>query len=199
MRTKILLIIFLIANFQSFSQNRAPVTRDNTCLTTQEEQLAKLINEYRAAKKLPPIPVSVSLSHVARLHVIDLDKSFKIGGRCNLHSWSSDPRWSSCCYTPDHRKSECMWDKPRELTSYTGDGYEIAYYSTYDYPNESAFLKDAVEGWKSSKGHWEIVINEGKWEDVEWRAMGVGVYGDYAVVWFGELKDPQGSPKVCNY
>lgn len=201
MRTYVLLVILIFSGIPSltFAQATKTVTRENTCISQDEKRLAELINEYRASRKLPPIPLSVSLSHVARLHVMDLEENFRIGGKCNLHSWSQDSRWSSCCYTPDHKKSPCMWDKPRELTSYKGDGYEIAYFSTYDYADSEAFMKDAVDGWKSSKGHREIVINQGKWHDAEWKAMGVGVYGDYAVVWFGEVKDSEGVPAVCRY
>ncbi len=90
-----------------------------------------------------------------------------------------------------------MWDKPRELTNYKGDGYEIAYFSNFTYSDEIAFVKDALEGWKSSKGHNELLINGGKWKTTEWKAMGIAVQGDYTVVWFGELTDQDGKPTLC--
>ena len=39
----------------------------------------------------------------------------------------------------------CMWNKPRELTSYIGDGYEIAYWSS-----EGATAAAALNGWKKA-------------------------------------------------
>lgn len=92
-----------------------------------------------------------------------------------------------------------MWDKPRELTSYKGDGYEIAYFSNFDYASDDEFVEDALKSWKASKGHNEIIINAGKWLTAEWKAMGVAVFGDYTVVWFGELNDPAGKPSRCEY
>lgn len=167
--------------------------------TPAEDKLANLINEYRRSKKLAAVPVSRSLTKVAQLHAQDLAENYKAGKNCNLHSWSNDPRWSSCCYTPDHRKASCMWDKPRELTGYQGDGYEIAYFSNFDYQTDEEFVKDALKGWKESRGHHELIANLGKWKTAEWKAMGIGIHGDYVVVWFGELPDATGSPELLRY
>lgn len=199
MKIKALLIsLTLLYNISGYSQS-GTLEKETVCISKTEARLAQMINDYRKSRKLPPIPLSASLSKVAKLHAIDLANNYKPGENCNLHSWSDDPRWSSCCYTPDHKKSDCMWDKPRELTSYSGDGYEIAYYSTFNYATPQAFLDDALKGWKSSKGHNEILINAGKWKTAEWKAMGVAVFGEYSVIWFGELTDKAGKPKVCEY
>ena len=77
-----------------------------------------------------------------------------------------------------------MWDKPRELTSYTGDGYEIAYWSS-----GGATAKDGLDGWKKSKGHNAVLVNKGIWRQVEWQAIGIAIQGNYAVVWFGKELD----------
>jgi len=92
-----------------------------------------------------------------------------------------------------------MWDKPRELTSYKGDGYEIAFASTYRYSSKEEFIKDALEGWKSSNGHNDILINNGKWKTTIWKAMGIAIKDGYAVIWFGELPDKEGEPLLCKY
>lgn len=92
-----------------------------------------------------------------------------------------------------------MWDKPRELTSYKGDGYEIAYFSSGSYPNDKEFLLDALDGWKGSNGHHAIIINSGTWKTAEWKAMGVGIYEGYVTVWFGELTDHEPTPNVYRY
>ncbi|HPF63657.1 CAP domain-containing protein [Lentimicrobium sp.] len=200
----IISVLALFLTLQGYSQpapgHNAVIVAETPvhCLNEAEKELASAINAYRNMNKLAPVPLSVSLSQVARLHVLDLSANHKIGSRCNMHSWSSDPRWSSCCYTDDHRRASCMWDKPRELTSYTGDGFEIAFYSNHDYASERDFALDALEGWKSSRGHHELIINRGKWKTADWKAMGVGVYDGYAVIWFGEVPDPEGVPAGCS-
>ncbi|HLO90499.1 MAG TPA: CAP domain-containing protein [Lentimicrobium sp.] len=199
---RILALTILISLSFTGIKAQAPVenvTPETICLSEAEVKLASLINEYRKTKKLPAIPLSASLSYVARLHVQDLENNFKSGSRCNLHSWSDKGNWSSCCYTDDHKRAACMWDKPRELTGYKGDGYEIAYFSNFDYASDDEFVEDALKGWKSSRGHNEIIINAGKWLTAEWKAMGVAVYGDYTVVWFGEISDLAGRPGKCEY
>ena len=90
-----------------------------------------------------------------------------------------------------------MWDKPRELSQYNGDGYEIAFYSTYHYPDVESYVNDALKGWISSRGHHEILMNRGKWTTADWQAMGIGANDEFIVVWFGELPDLAGSPENC--
>ena len=115
-----------------------------------------------------------------------------------MHSWSENPAWSSCCYTPDHKQAKCMWDKPRELTNYRGDGFEISYWSTKQFltPEEAAI--DMLEGWKKSPGHNDMIINRNTWKSVKWKAIGIGIYGGYADVWFGEEEDSAGEPRQCD-
>ena len=152
-------------------------------LSTEETALYEMIIEYRAQKKLPAIALSTSLTTVARAHVQDL-AAHPPKGRCNLHSWSKYGEWSSCCYTGSPKSFACMWDKPRELTNYTGDGYEIAYWN-----GGGAGASDALAGWKKSKGHNTVIINKGIWKEVQWQAIGIAIYGEYAVVWFGKEQD----------
>ncbi len=167
------------------------------CLTEPEVQLAGMINSYRAEKGLPPVTISASLSYVARTHAEDLADNYKQSKRCNMHSWSGKGNWTSCCYTDDHKRAACMWSKPRELTSYTANGYEIAYYTTQTYTSPAEYAHDILKGWKGSPGHNETIINRGIWKKVKWNAMGVGLSGGYACVWFGEETDPAGSPSSC--
>ncbi|HMU82040.1 MAG TPA: caspase family protein [Leptospiraceae bacterium] len=164
------------------------------CATEEEMQLHKLIMEYRAKNGLAAIPLSKSLTHVARTHVRDLASS-KPAGTCNMHSWSTGSQaWSGCCYTPDHAQSRCMWKKPGELTSFKGNGYEIAY-GTSGY---SATPAGALAGWKSSSGHNNVILNKDKWGSHPWQSVGVGMYGGYAVVWFAEESDTDGKASVCS-
>lgn len=197
-------ILFLLLIFPLFLLGQRSVavpatalfSTDTLCLNSAEIALARQVNDYRASCGLPRISLSASLSLVARQHVYDLSQNYRHGGQCNLHSWSKSYYWSSCCYTTDHRRASCMWDKPRELTSYKGDGYEIAFYSNYDYDSPDGIVTDALKGWKSSRGHHELIVNRGKWDTAYWKAMGVGVYGGYVVVWFGEVADENGEPRI---
>ena len=152
-------------------------------LNQQEKQLYKIITEYRKSANLPEVPVSKSLTTVAQTHVKDLQNNKPVTNTCNMHSWSSNGKWQPVCYTGDRKSAELMWSKPRELTSYKGDGYEIAYYTSADFNPENA-----LKSWKESKGHNDVIMNKGIWTR-SWNAMGIGVYGNYAVVWFGVEKD----------
>jgi hypothetical protein len=188
------LLINMSGNTQTFSNTFQP---DEVCLSPTEKSLVILINAYRREKKLPEIAISRALTYVAQAHVRDLTLFYRQNKRCNMHSWSDHGSWSSCCYTDNHHEASCMWNKPRELTSYSGDGYEIAFYSNYPYPTPAAFASDILKGWKKSPGHNEIIINLNKWKTSNWKAMGVGVYGEYAVVWFGGETDSQEEPLEC--
>lgn len=154
--------------------------------TLAERKLHALINAYRASHKLPAIPLSKSLSYVARTHVHDLN-AHPPESPCNAHSWSEHGVWSSCCYTPDHKQAKCMWDKPAELTNYKDAGFEIGYWTSAE-----ANAEEALEGWKTSAAHNAVIINQTIWKNEEWRSLGVGLAGQYAVVWFGKKKDPDG-------
>ncbi|MGK7390882.1 MAG: CAP domain-containing protein [Candidatus Cyclobacteriaceae bacterium M2_1C_046] len=158
------------------------------CISSEEKKLYEMINAYRKEQKLAPIPLSAALSLVARTHAKDLVENYEFdrNNKCNPHSWSDEGNWSSCCYTNDHSEAECMWKKPMEIAGYPGYGYEIAYYQS-----SGANPEMALKGWKVSKSHDPIISNKGMWKKITWNAIGVGIYGEYAVVWFGELNDPQ--------
>lgn len=167
------------------SPSAAPTARPTlppsaTGFEIEEGHLFDLLMAYRAEHGLPAIPRSPSLTTVARAHVADLAAHPPDRDACNLHSWSSNGPWTAVCYTSDHAEAAKMWSKPRELTSYQGNGYEIAYYATTCTP------QGAIDGWKGSAGHDAVMINAGKWSDSEWKAAGVGINDHYAVIWFGE-------------
>ncbi len=159
---------------------------EGVCLSAEEKKLYDIIMAYRKSKKLKPIPYSAKLSNVAQTHVRDLSENYDYENRgdCNPHSWSDKGTWSSCCYTADHSKAACMWDKPKEIAGYDGAGYEIAYFSS-----GGATASEGLEGWKKSAGHNPLLINSGTWSKLEWKSIGVGIYGQYGVVWFGEGED----------
>jgi uncharacterized protein YkwD len=76
-----------------------------------------------------------------------------------------------------------MWNKPSELTSYAGYGYEIALQSSV-----GASAKQALERWKGSPGHHACIINKGIWKQ-PWQAIGICIFEGYALVWFGHAKE----------
>lgn len=183
-------LIFLVV----LISNSVLVMAQDICLSPEERKLYDLIMAYRKSKKLKPIPFSAKLTQVAQAHVHDLDAHFDYENRgdCNPHSWSSKGTWTACCYTADHAKAECMWSKPKEISGYEGAGYEIAYFSS-----AGATAVEGLDGWKKSSGHNPLLINSGRWEKLLWKGIGVGIYGKYGVVWFGEDED-KSKIKVCD-
>lgn len=182
---------FMLASFTNGN-----LTKDvDVCLSPEETKLYELINEYRKTKQLDAIPYSAKLSLVAQTHAQDLANNYDFDpkNKCNPHSWSKKGKWSACCYTNDHKQARCMWDKPMEIAGYESPGYEIAYYSS-----SGANAEQGLAGWKKSPGHNPLLINSGMWEKVEWRGVGVGIYKEYAVVWFGQLADTQSTINTCD-
>lgn len=158
-------------------------------LTQAEKELYDLMMAYRAELNLDPITLSLSMTKVAQIHSKDLFENKPHGGECNMHSWSDKGDWTSCCYTSDHAQAACMWNKPRELTNYTGNGYEIAAGSS----GSNITPQMALNLWKNSSGHNAVMINSGNWTR-EWKAVGLGIVGGFATVWFGREEDPDGEP-----
>lgn len=187
-----LFIIFTPFQFDDGSGNNDSFQlSEDVNLSPFEAALFDEINSYRAKHGLPPIAFSPSLTKVAQLHSRDLAiNQPHRRSNCNMHSWSKKGNWSACCYTPDHKRSACMWNKPRELTSYQGDGFEIAFFSTAAYNDARSFSEDAIKNWSKSSGHNNVILNKSTWKKVTWKAMGVGHYDGYATVWFGMLDDP---------
>jgi hypothetical protein len=169
-------------------------SREAICLTSEEELLYALIMDYRRANDLPAIPVSEKLTQVAKVHALDLTTNyiFDPNDKCNPHSWSEKGNWAPCCYTGDHSKAKCMWDKPGEIAGYKGNGYEIVYYSS-----AGANAKEGLDGWKISPGHNPLLINTGIWKTVEWKAIGIAIYKEYGIVWFGDVAD-ETRPGKCD-
>jgi uncharacterized protein YkwD len=160
-----------------------PIPSTSAAADSREQTVYNLLMQYRKEQGLPSIPLSTSLTQVARLHVADLLAHPPDGDTCNLHSWSVNGPWTAVCYTDDHAEAGKMWAKPKELTAYPGNGYEIAYWST------QCTAEGAIAGWKKSSGHNAVMVNQGSWGSHPWNAVGVGINDQYAVVWFGEQAD----------
>jgi hypothetical protein len=167
--------LFLIAGTVLYAQ---------PCLTPEEKKLYDLITAYRRTRKLPAVPISAKLTQVAKAHVQDLNKNYEDDNKCNMHSWSKKGDWSPCCYTDDHAQAACMWDKPKEIAGYEGNGFEIAHWSS-----AGVNAKTSLSGWQGSAGHNAVIINSGIWKDMKWNAIGIALDGEYGVVWFGAEPD----------
>lgn len=177
----------LLTTICSLNTVEEDIFSDNEiCLSVEEQKLYEIIMDYREEKELSKIPFSAKLTKVAQMHAEDLSKHYKFDpkNKCNPHSWSKNGDWSPCCYTNDHKQAQCMWDKPREIAGYDGDGYEIAYYHS-----DAATAEPALKGWQKSSGHNPLLVNSGIWKEIEWKGIGVGIYQNYAVVWFGRVDD----------
>ena len=155
----------------------------------ESNELLQRLNAYRAQIGLERIPVSPAMTAVAEAHVLSLEAT-PPAGVCNGHSWPPSKLWKECCYTDDHAKAQCMWDKPKEITGgrYQGAGFEI-----WAWRSGQMTLEFALEGWKSSALHHDVLVNKGPWSKVTWRAAGAAVSQHYAVVWFGMDPDPDSS------
>lgn len=167
-------------------------------VSEKEAKLYYIINAYRESKGLQKLSFSKSLTIVARTHVSDSNtytpekQRDSRGMQGNLHSWSNHGSWTPVVYTSDHEYAANMWSKPRELTSYTGNGYEISSWNSGNITPE-----DALDLWKNSSGHNAVMTTQGNWSDL--KTMGVAIDGKYAHVWFGSAADPAGYYDVANY
>jgi len=153
-----------------------------TAAQAQDARAMELYNalmQQRAANGLPSIPLCPGLNTVAAAHVEDSTAN-PPSGDCNMHSWSQSSRWSGCCFTNDFAASQCIWDKPRELAGYPGNGFEISHGG----PWGNVTPQSAVEGWMGSSGHRDVILNVGMWSQ-PWSAVGVAIGDNYAHVWFG--------------
>jgi hypothetical protein len=150
-------------------------------------QIIDLLNQYRASHGKHRLSASPSMCKVADAHAKDLNGHWPYPDPyCNLHSWSRSGPWSACCYPSDPKSYQCMWDKPRELTVYPGNGYEVS----------AAGLsapRDVLNLWKGSPGHNEVLLNLGVWSLYPWDAVGAANSGPFAVMWFGVESDPAGN------
>ena len=159
-----------------------PVTGDG--LDRKESKLAQMINQYRRQNGLPNIKLSKALTIVANRHVQDLASN---GVNGSLHAWSNAPYDAS-----DPKTYSSMWLAPKRLgTGYPGYGYENAFGASGASPS----AQQAFDGWKNSPDHNAVILNQQIWKAHPWKALGVGIYKGFAVLWFGEEPDPTGKPK----
>lgn len=184
-----LLITLLSIPYLASGQKELP---SGFCITVDESNLYNLVNEYRKAMNLSSIPLSKSLCYVAKTHINDLIQNKPDTSTCNLHSWSSKGDWTPCCFQKDKNDKACMQSKTTEITMYPGAAYEIVYWESKETTSENAFKQ-----WRETIASQSVIINSEKWEEFKWNAVGVGISGGYASIWFGEKLDVERETKVC--
>lgn len=186
-RLRLLLSMLLLSSFSitACSEDAKPPFEgaeacDTLTLSTEERAIYDRIMEERAKVGLGSIPVSASLTYVARAHARDSSDHYaKQPEGCNLHSWSNHGNWKGCCYTSDHANAACMWEKPREMTTFPGEGYEISAVGSHD----------PVSMWMKSDGHRAVILNERPWAIFDFKSIGIGITANangqpFAHVWF---------------
>ncbi len=195
------LFIFSFTVFTSSITKNEKVITPDTCVSSDELKLYNLVNEYRKKNNLPIIPLSKSLTYVAQQHCKDLQLNKPdLNDKCNAHSWSSKGKWTACCYTSDHKQASCMWNKPKEMTSYTDYGFEISAGSSKPEYGGGTFVmtpEEALKLWQGSVHHNDVILNKDIWADRKWNAIGVGIYKSFSVIWFGSLADGEKVPVLC--
>ncbi|WP_139840012.1 CAP domain-containing protein [Pseudoruegeria sp. SK021] len=162
-------------------------------LDAEERAVYDRIMAERAARGLPRIPLSKSLSLVAARHATDMSRNF-LGGPQQFRPGTSYHSWSDAPYPTNHDFPEAMWQAPRRLgTAYCGNGYEIL---AWGYATGDA----AVDSWMTSASHAPVILNRGIWARFDWKAVGVGIVPKtdagpaVYMVWFGAEPDPAGPP-----
>lgn len=188
--SRLLPLIFILVSLNTLGQKSIP---DDFCLSNDEYRLYEMINAHRVLNGLREIPLSASLSYVARTHVIDLYTNHPDTSICNLNSWSDKGSWTPCCHNKYVPQEECIRNKPKELTGYTGEGYELTYAEVFNTRADTVF-----KFWSTVDEANEFLLNEGRWEKKNWRAMGIGIYKSYAVVWMGQRTDALPAPERCS-
>lgn len=192
-KTKYILFLILAWFFSIQNVVCQSTSLGQVCMSADEMKLASLINNLRKQNRLPEIPLSVSLTFVAKTHVADLQTNKPDTSICNSASWSDKGRWSPCCFNSYVLKYECMWDKPKELTSYTYRGYELSYFEEGIVNVDSVFKL-----WNSTTAARDMLLTREDHADKKWLAMGIGISENYVSIWFGQRPDPAGRPHKCD-
>lgn len=187
---RILSITSLLVLFSTlvFSQNSI----EELCLSQQESELVDIINGFRTENGMPEVKISRSLCYVADVHAKDLYFFYDERSGGSMHSWSDKGRWNACLYQNPKTDGRCMHNKPSELTSYQGLGFELVYWDNTRNESQNAF-----KTWLETNDNRNLLLNEGKYVAFDWNAVGVRVFKGYVVVWFGTTSDDANPMYVC--
>ena len=181
----LLCLILVLFMFSAFARNNQRVANANDSIRSRMNQdetiLFNMINDMRIQNKLQAIPYSPDLCKVANTHIADLIKYKPQEKGCSLHSWSGSGKWTSCCNTKEVFGIQCMKSKPREITGYKGDGFELIYWG-----EDKATPEEAAALWKQVDASLDMILSRAKWRGYQWKALGVGIKDGYAILWLGD-------------
>lgn len=166
-------------------------TPDEVTLTPEAKLLADMLNDYREENGLDRIPLSKSLTHVAQVHVTDLNLHYDRNTGCNVLSWSDQGDWTPCCVTDDPARLKCMWDKPKQLSSYKTMGIEMGLEIFVGRMRPSIAFHSYIDPKNNS---YYVLLNKKEWGRVKYKAMGIALQGRFVAVWFGMKTDKEGEP-----
>jgi sporulation related protein len=166
--------------------------KNDFCLSNDELTLFDFINQLRKDYGKDLIQLSASLSYVANIHVNDLQTNNPDSSICNSSSWSDKGTWTPCCYNKYVYNPDCMWDKPKELTSYTYRGYELVTYFA-----DGVNVDSISQLWSDSKPVLDMLLTRGDYEKKKWICGGLSIGTNYVSLWFGQRKDRLPSPVNC--
>jgi len=187
-KESILLVLVMILVFPAISHANSAFFSGNDSVikgVSQDENiLYNMINDMRRQAKMSPIAFSACLSIVAHAHINDLIITKPQDNGCSLHSWSASGKWTACCNTKDPAGILCMKSKPKEITGYPGNGYELIYWG-----EDNATPADAAALWQKVDASSDMILCRGKWKNYQWKAIGVGIKDGYAVLWLGDKPD----------
>jgi len=173
--------------------------------------LIDAVNSYRRANGLRNLECDGVLVEVANIHVQDQEAVHPLkSSECppNGHNWLSPIGWTladiatllpylsdnvgnikSCCFKKDG--DDCMWKKPNELYPwYKPYGFEVSVVLGSDLSGASAeaAAKGALDSWKGSKGHNDVILAKGD----NWRKLKkIGCFrrGEFVNCWMSSGQD----------
>lgn len=164
------------------------------CLNQEESKFLRYITQYRLTLNLSPIPLSKSLTTVAKLHLNDLE-TYSPTLECSNNSWSSNGKWTPCCFTNNLSSKECMFQKAKELTDYKDNAFELVY---FEHESNVSLPEKALKKWKNITEYNDLITSQNEWKNILWKAMGIAIGKRYVVLWFGAEKDTKEIPGICN-
>lgn len=183
-------VLLILGTIKGQNNNKVP---DDFCISGVENQLFERINIFLTENGKKPLELSKSLSYVAKTHVNDLEQNHPDTSVCNLSSWSDKGTWTACCYNPYVPNPDCMWDKPKELTSFQYRGYELALYF------EEEFNTDTImQLLYSSNQVLDMLLTKGDYSSKKWICIGLGINDNYTSIWFAQRTDKAGEPDICD-
>ncbi|MBI9035953.1 MAG: SPOR domain-containing protein [Bacteroidales bacterium] len=166
---------------------------EDFCISENDKALFESFNKYRLEQDLPKLELSRALSYVANTHVKDLFFNQPYKRNCSMHSWSDKGRWTPLCFDTSSPNYKGMTAKPRELTYYRSDAYEIIFFT-----NIEMSMEDILKQWAALDASKDLILQKGKWAKYKWTSIGIGTFKGYSCVWLGTAKDTGVIPEICS-